>query len=105
MEAVVRGAVASVNERIQTVNLLCLRVVIGQGNNLRIMLPKIRKRGSDIRGKPPWIPMVQITDRRCQHHDVAEREAAFENQLPHTNVSRMRARSGVSRRFCLTPSN
>src|ERR1019366_26569 len=100
VQAMVRTFVASVDQRIQTVNLFCLGIVRGQGSEVWIVLPKIGTQCPYISSKLPGIAMMQVADRRRQHDDIARRQPALQDQLPHKEDKRptlTSARQSISR--------
>ena len=70
VKAVVRRLVAAINQRVGTIYGFGLGLVVGQPRNVRVVLPKGGARCSHSGRKLTWIPMMQIADRRSQHHNV-----------------------------------
>jgi len=83
VKAVVGRFVAPVNQRIATIDLLCLRIIVRQRRNVWIVPPQIGAGRTHVRHKLARIRVMQVANRRRQHYDVAGRQAALENQLPH----------------------
>src|SRR5216683_8337171 len=86
VKAVVRRLVAAINQRVGAIYRVGVGLEIGQPRNVRVVLPKRGARCSHSGRKLTWIPMMQIADRRSQHHNVSWCKAALENQLSHRNT-------------------
>ena len=83
MDRVVWPLIAMIYQRIGALNLLGFGIVIRQAGEMRIVLPEIRTRRSDIGYKLPRMAKVQIAHGRGQQHDVTRGKMTLEDQLPH----------------------
>ena len=83
MNEVPRSAVASGDEGIFAVDHLQMRVRSTYGRQMRIVLPKGFARTSHVSDKLSRMALVQITNRRRQHENVAGRLLIAQKNLPH----------------------
>src|SRR5438105_7259071 len=85
---VVGKRVALVNKRVLTVNDYDIRVSFIEWRDEDVVFPELRARGPDIGDEATGITAMKITDRRCQHDNVARRLIIRENYLLHSAQSR-----------------
>src|ERR1051326_2613048 len=64
VQAVIRGAVALIDQRIRAFDLTHLGILLGQGRYMGVMLPDLRTGSPNIGQEPPRVPVMQIPDCR-----------------------------------------
>ena len=76
----VRGVIALVDKRVVHVDDAHPRIMVVQWREVRVVFPKLLRRCADVGRKPTWMRAVQIAHRGREHHDVAGREEALEEE-------------------------
>ena len=81
MKAVVGRFVTAIDERIMTVDLLYASVRFTERSEMRVVLPKFRAGGADVREKSSRMTAMQIAHGGRQHNEIAWRQKIPEDQL------------------------
>src|SRR5262245_26620015 len=79
MNKVIRRIVALMNKRIFAIEKLDAALALAELREVRIILPKLRARGSHVGQELTGVGKVQVAHCRRQHDDVAGRLEIAEN--------------------------
>jgi hypothetical protein len=71
VEEVVGRRVDAIDERIVTIDDVDASLLLLEGREVGIVQPELGARRADVRDEAPGVAGVQVTDGRCEHHDVA----------------------------------
>ena len=86
MNEVIRDVVRVMNQRVMHLDHTDAAIVFIEWRDVRIVLPELRTRSTDVGQKLLRVSAMQVSNRRSEHHNVTGRERRFENQALHSRL-------------------
>jgi hypothetical protein len=78
--------VAIPNQSLVTFNEYHFRIVLIKNRQIRVVIPKFRKWGSNVRPKHLRMASMEISDSRGQKKNLSRRLITFYNQIAHVQL-------------------